>query len=66
MKDMKVPKNVWEGLEAVRVSGKTNMLVISDVILCAQRLGYQETAQWIEDHRSEYWEGVFQGFVAST
>lgn len=63
---MKVPKNVWEGLEAVRVSGKTNMLIVSDVIRCAQMLGYPETAQWIQDHRSEYWEGVFQGFVAST
>jgi hypothetical protein len=64
-KTMNVPKNVWEGLEAVRVSGQTNMLVISDVVRCAQMLGYQETAQWIQDHRNEYREGVFQGFVAS-
>lgn len=62
---MQVPKIVWEGLEAVRVSGKTNMLIVSDVIRCAQMLSYPETARWIEEHRNQYWEGVFQGFVAS-
>jgi hypothetical protein len=63
---MQVPKNVWEGLEAVRSSGKTNMLIISEVIHTAQAMGYPETARWIENHRNDYWVGVFQGFVASS
>ncbi|THF74378.1 DUF5049 domain-containing protein [Cohnella fermenti] len=62
---MKVPKRVYEGLEAVRSSGRTNMLIVSDVLRCARSMGYPETAQWIEDNRNPYWEGIFQGFSPS-
>jgi hypothetical protein len=31
----------------------------------AARLGYPETAAWIEEHPHEYTEGVFRGFVSS-
>jgi hypothetical protein len=62
---MQVPKRVYEGLEAVRASGRTNMLIVHEVIRCARTMGYPETARWIEDNRNRYWEGIFQGFSPS-
>jgi len=63
---MQVPKKVYDGLEAVRVSGKTNMLITPQVIRWALAMGYPETAQWIETHRNEYWVGVFEGFSSES
>jgi len=63
---MRVPKQVWEGLEAVRLSGKTNMLIVSDVIRCARTMGYPIAASWVEKNRSDYWVGIFQGFEPSS
>jgi hypothetical protein len=59
---IRVPKNVWEGLEAVRKSGATNMLHVPDVIRCAELMGFQETAAWIQGNKRLYWDGVFVGF----
>jgi len=59
---IQVPKHIYQGLEAVRLSGATNMLDVPKVIQYAERLGFPETAQWIREHRSQYVEGVFQGF----
>jgi UDP-N-acetyl-D-mannosaminuronic acid transferase (WecB/TagA/CpsF family) len=28
-------------------------------------MGYPETALWIQEHRREYSEGIFRGFVIS-
>ena len=58
-----VPDAVWQGLEAVRRSGATNMLDRPAVIQIAQELGYPETARWIEGHHGQYAEGLFKGFV---
>jgi hypothetical protein len=57
-----VPKNVWDGLQAVRMSAVTNMLDVTEVIRCAKLLRFTETAQWIQDHERHYTEGVFRGF----
>lgn len=61
---IQVPKDVLEGLEAVRLSGATNMLNVPEVIRYADRLGYPQTANWIREHKKPYAEGVFQGFEA--
>ena len=54
---------VWQGLEAVRNSGTTNMLDRPAVIKIAEFLGFHETARWIEAHHGPYSEGLFKGFV---
>ena len=54
---------VLDGLETVRESGETSMTDISKVQYIATRLGYPEAASWLEEHRHEYSEGLFRGFV---
>jgi hypothetical protein len=59
---IQVPKKVYEGLEAVRSSGVTNMFDYPKVIYFAGEWGYEETVQWLKEHKKEYSLGVFQGF----
>jgi hypothetical protein len=56
---------VFEVLEAVQESGQTNMLVHQAVHSIATRMGYPEAALWVGEHRQEYSEGLFRGFVAA-
>ena len=58
-----VPTVVLDGLETVRESSDTDMQNRSGVKAEAARLGYPETAAWIEEHPHDYAEGVFRGFV---
>ncbi len=58
-----VPTAVLDGLETVRESSDTNMQDPSRVKHIAARLGYPETAAWIEEHPEDYAEGAFRGFV---
>ena len=58
-----VPEAVWQGLEAVRLSGAANMLDRPAVIQIAEALDFPETARWIEGHVKLYAEGLFRGFV---
>ena len=60
-----VPKDVFLGIEAVRKSGLTNMLDRPMVIELARKLGFPEAAEWIENNRKLYAEGIFKGFETS-
>jgi hypothetical protein len=57
-----VPADVMEGLEAVRLSGKTNMLDAPMVQRLAYEMDYFETVLWIEEHPDLYRIGIFVGF----
>ena len=57
-----VSEAVWQGLEAVRLSGLTNMLDRPVVATLAEEMGFFETARWIREHRREFAHGIFQGF----
>ena len=57
-----VPADVLEGLEAIRLSGKTNMLDLPEVVLIAVEMGFFDTAIWIESNRSHYCQRLIQGF----
>ena len=61
-----VPKEVFEGLEAVRESGAVSMLSRMDVAVEAHYLGYPQTRDWVADpgNLSAYARGVFGGFEA--
>lgn len=59
---VKVSPAVFKGLEAVRRSGRTNMLDWQAVRRIAGELGYAETSRWVMNHRKHYAEGIFQGF----
>ena len=66
MKKIPVPVSaaVFDGLEAIRLSGASNMLDRPRVIELAEMMGYDETAEWLRTNKRRYAEGVFAGFVA--
>jgi hypothetical protein len=57
-----IPADVLEGLEAVRASGRTNMLDVPMVMKLALEMGFPQTALWISEHQALYSVGVFRGF----
>lgn len=59
---VRVTAGVFDGLEAVRRSGLTNMLDRPQVMALALRMGFIETAFWIEEFPRQYAEGIFRGF----
>ncbi|NLN75190.1 MAG: DUF5049 domain-containing protein [Armatimonadetes bacterium] len=59
---VRVPKAVWHGIEAVRISGKTNMLDFLMVQCLAFDMEYFETVIWMEDNPDLYTRGIFAGF----
>ncbi len=63
-KKIELPAEVLTGLEAVRLSGKTNMLDAPRVIELAFEMGHAEAAFWVYENRGLYAHGIFQGFAA--
>jgi hypothetical protein len=61
----RVPADVLEGLEAVRLSGKTNMLDAPRVTELAFEMEHYATALWVHENRKQYAEGIFRGFEAT-
>lgn len=61
---VEVPADVLEGLEAVRLSGKTNMLDAPRIIELAHEMGHYATALWVYENRGLYAQGIFHGFAA--
>ena len=60
---VRIPADVLEGLESVRLSGLTNMLDAPRVIELAFEMEYYATALWVEENRKKYAEGIFRGFA---
>jgi hypothetical protein len=61
-----VPADVFEGIEAVRQSGVTNMLDRSRVAELAEAMGFDESARWVREHRELYAQAVFHGFEVAS
>ncbi len=59
-----VPKDVLQGITAVRDSGLTNMLDRPTVAQLAEQKGFEASARWMRTHRREYAQGIFNGFEA--
>lgn len=57
-----VPLLVWQGLNAVRLSGLTNMLDRPMVARIAEELGYPDAARWILQNPEKFATGIFRGF----
>ena len=60
-----IPPEVLEGIEAVRQSGRTNMLDRPAVAAIALELGHVDAAFWLEDkaNHTAYANGIFKGFT---
>lgn len=59
---IKVPQKVYDGIEAVRKSGKTNMLDRNAVQVMCNVMGFYDAVLWIEDNKREYAAAIFTGF----
>jgi hypothetical protein len=59
---VRVPREVFEGIEAVRQSGLTNMLDRPVVAEIAEQMGFEESARWVREHRDLYARAIFHGF----
>ena len=57
-----VPLQVFVGIEAVRLSGATNMLDRHRVAELAEELGYVKAAVWVRANRELYARAIFNGF----
>jgi hypothetical protein len=56
-----VSRAVYDGLEAVRRSGLTNMFDRPRVAELADELGFPEAAAWVREDRGRYAAAVFRG-----
>ena len=59
---VRVPKDVLEGLEAVRRYARTDVLDIASVRYLAQERGRGALVVWIDKHPQEYGRGLLDGF----
>ena len=59
---VRVSREVFEGIEAVRQSGLTNMLDRPQVAQLAEQMGFEASARWVRANRDLYAQAVFQGF----
>jgi len=61
---VKVPQEIYDGLEQIRSSCEINMFDRSGVQAIANREEMYALVTWIEDHKDEYVDGIFSGFEA--
>lgn len=63
-----IPADVLKGLEAVRRTGRVNMLDRPAVAAIALELGHIDAAFWLDDkaNHKAYAEGIFRGFKEET
>lgn len=59
-----VSSEVYDGLEAVRHSGLTNMLDRPRVAQLCAVMGYSAAAEWVRHNKGLYARGIFRGFAA--
>lgn len=58
-----VPKKVFEGLNTIRQSGKTNMLDKETVLFLLKKYNYNEAYLWVKTNSELYYNGIFDGFT---
>lgn len=59
---IEITAKVFDGIEAVRMSGRTNMLDLPEVISIAVAMDFVDAAMWIESNRASYALGIIYGF----
>lgn len=59
---VKVPQKVYDAIEAIRQSGKTNMLNSYEVQRLCSKWGHHDAVLWIADNRRKYATAIFEGF----
>ncbi len=59
---VRVPLDVFEGLEAVRRHAGTDVLDVAIVRYLAMERGQPALAVWVDKHPDEYGRGLLDGF----
>lgn len=59
---VKAPQDVIAGIEAVRQTGRTNMMDRLAVQYIANELELYSLVVWLEDNPGGYGRGLFEGF----
>ena len=62
---VQVPREILDGLEAIRRSGLVNMLNAIGVLEVARAMGLPEVTAWVLEERGLYAIGVLCGFEAA-
>jgi hypothetical protein len=62
---VRIPKEVLEGLEAVRSHAGTDVLDVATVRYLANERGRAALAVWVHRHPDEYGRGLLDGFQAA-
>ena len=57
-----VEREVFEGIEAVRRSGQTNMLDRPRVADLANEMGFEQAARWVRENHDVFAQALFSGF----
>ena len=58
---VKVSQKVFDGLEAVRSSGVTNMFDRTMVVKLLKTYGFSEAEKWVRENPEKYSELIFKG-----
>ena len=58
---VEVSREVFDGIEAIRASGATNMLARNVVLKLAGELGFEESADWMRKNPMLYARAIFHG-----
>lgn len=61
---VRVPRDVLEGLEAVRRHAGSDLLDVATVRYLANERGQRALAVWVHRHPHEYGRGLLDGFRA--
>lgn len=56
-----VPERVFEGILEVQKKGVTNMFDVTNVISTAKKIGYPETAEWVQKNEGNYSKVIILG-----
>lgn len=59
---VEVSREVFAGIDAVRLSGLVNMLARDVVARIAEEMGFAESAAWVRGNEGLYARAVFHGF----
>jgi hypothetical protein len=59
---MQIPADVYVQIETIRRSGEINMLDRRGVQFIAHRRNFYAAVCWLEDNRTAYGRGFFEGF----
>lgn len=59
---VRVSAEIFEQIEKIRESGRSNMYAAKEIQVIADEMGFSALVCWIEDHKGLYIEGIIRGF----